>query len=311
VPLISVIIPMRNAEAYALPAVGSVLAQRDVEIEVIVIDDGSTDRSALLVRSIDDSRVHIVPGPQKGISAAFNAGLNEAKGEFLARCDADDLYPPDRLAWQLEFLLKHPEVGAISGSFATTDSEGRIIERKADTSGGEVTAELRSGRGRSHVCAYLFRTELLRTLGGCREFFVTAEDVDLQLRLSEITGIWHDSRPAYLYRLHDASITHVQKAAERSFYEKCAREFQQQRMTRGKDDLELGKPPTPPKAEGSLPVSAKQQIQNILLGQAWAAHGAGARCEAIKLGAKAWMASPLSPAAWRSVIALMVKPSKA
>jgi hypothetical protein len=58
-------------------------------------------------------------------------------------------------------------------------------------------------------------------------------------------------------------------------------------------------------------VSAKQQIQNILLGQAWAAHGAGAKREAIRLGAKAWMASPLSPAAWRSVIALMLKPSKA
>src|SRR3954471_10442870 len=90
-PLISVIIPMKNAEAYVRAATESVLAQRDVELETIVVDDGSSDRSADVVRGIGDPRVRVVPGPQKGISAAFNAGLSVAKGEFLARCDADDL----------------------------------------------------------------------------------------------------------------------------------------------------------------------------------------------------------------------------
>ena len=89
--------------------------------------------------------------------------------------------------------------------------------------------ELRNSVGRSHMCAYLFRTAIVRKLGGCRTFFVTAEDVDLQLRLSEITRIWYDPRPAYMYRLHDASITHVQKSAERTFFEQCARRFQEQR----------------------------------------------------------------------------------
>src|SRR5205814_7748320 len=94
-PLISVIIPMRNAERYVRAAVESVLAQKDVELEVIVVDDGSTDGSAEVVRGIGDARVRIIPGPQKGISASFNAGLAEARGELLARCDADDLYPPE------------------------------------------------------------------------------------------------------------------------------------------------------------------------------------------------------------------------
>jgi len=205
-PLVSVIIPMRNAEPYVRAALESVLAQRDVDLEVIVIDDGSTDRSAAIVRDMDDRRIRVLPGPQKGISAAFNAGLADAKGEFLARCDADDLYPPDRLAWQLEYLRAHADFGAVSGSFSTMTHRGKVIaEAKPQAAGSDVTEELRSSRGRSHVCAYLFRTELLKRLGGCREFFVTAEDVDLQLRLSEITRIWHDPRPAYLYRLHDAS----------------------------------------------------------------------------------------------------------
>jgi len=106
-------------------------------------------------------------------------------------------------------------------------------------------------------------------------------------------------------------ITHVQRAAERSFFEKCAREFQQQRQTRGQDELQLGNPPAPPQTDPSQPVSARQQVQRLLLGQAWAAHGAGAKCEAIKLGARAWMTSPFQTSALRSMIALLIKPSKA
>src|SRR5207253_1379007 len=108
----------------------------------------------------------------------------DAKGEFVARCDADDLYPTNRLAWQVEFLQHRPEFGAVSGTFSTMTQRGKVIaEQKTSETGADVTEELRGGQGRSHVCAYLFRTELLRKLGGCREFFVTAEDVDLQLRL--------------------------------------------------------------------------------------------------------------------------------
>ena len=306
-PLISVIIPMKNAEPFISSAIESVLNQSGVELEVIVIDDGSTDRSTDVVRSIDDPRVRMVAGPRSGISAAFNAGLAEAKGEFLARCDADDLYPPDRLAWQLEFLQSHADVGAVSGSFTTITESGEPVAEQKHAQAGDVTEELRRAQGRSHVCAYLFRTDLLRKLGGCRTFFVTAEDVDLQLRLSEITKIWYDPRRAYLYRLHDASITHSQKSAERAFFEKCAREFQQQRLTRGQDDLQLGNPPALPKNVASAPVSSRRQIQRILLGQAWAAHKAGEKCEAIKLGMRAWKASPLSPAAWRNLAALIVK----
>ena len=238
-PLVSVIIPMKNAARFVRAAVESVLAQADVELEIIVIDDGSSDRSAEIVRGIDDPRVRIIPGPRKGISAAFNAGLADAKGEFLARCDADDLYPSDRLPWQVQFLQSHPD-----------------FEHKTEAAGAEVTDELRRGHGRSHVCAYLFRTELLRQIGGCREFFVTAEDVDLQFRLAEITRIWHEPRPAYLYRLHGTSITHRQRSGERAFFERCARQFQQQRRTRGSDDVDLGWPPPMPRG-GRTPMNSR------------------------------------------------------
>src|SRR5690349_11671199 len=116
---ISILIPCRNAERYIGATLDSILAQRDVDLEIIVIDDGSTDRSNDIVQGKNDPRIRIIPGPQRGISGAFNAGLAAASGEFLARCDADDLYPPNRLGWQSKFLQDHPDFGAVCGYFST------------------------------------------------------------------------------------------------------------------------------------------------------------------------------------------------
>src|SRR5581483_7330622 len=172
----------------------------------------------------------------------------------------------------------------------------------------EVTDELRAGVGRTHVCAYLFRTDILRKLGGCREWFVTSEDRDLQYRLAEVTRIWFEPKPAYLYRLHDQSITHTQKLNLRSFYEDCAKRFQTQRRDGGMDDLQRGSPP-PVVVNGNAiePQSAGEQIQKILLGQAWKQHQAGMKKRAIATGWRACAVRPRSFDAWKSFISLVLK----
>ena len=96
------------------------------------------------------------------------------------------------------------------------------------------------------MCAYLFRTEILRRLGGCREWFVSSEDADLQYRLAEATRVWYEPKLAYLYRLHGDSITHTQPSPARLFYEAIAKQFQEQRRKTGQDDLQRGKPAAPP-----------------------------------------------------------------
>src|SRR4051812_12769200 len=199
---ISVLIPCRNAERYIRSTLGSVLAQKDVDLEMVVIDDGSTDRSIEIVREVNDPRIRIIPGPQRGISAAFNAGLAEAREGIVARCDADDHYPPDRLAWQVKFLADHPEFGAVCGYFSTITDAGKLIaDSYLNEPAGEITQELRDGKGRSHMCAYAFRADALRSIGGCREWFVSSEDRDLQYRLAEATRVWFEPRPSYFYRL--------------------------------------------------------------------------------------------------------------
>jgi len=308
--LLSVIIPMRNAEPYIGGALDSVLSQKDIELEVVIIDDGSTDRSVQIVEQINDPRVRIVRGPRKGIAAAFNAGLAAARGDLIARCDADDVYPPDRLAWQRKFLDDHPEFGAVCGSYSTITEKGAVIaERHYDEPAEEITNELCMGIGRSHMCAYAFRTSILRQIGGCREWFTTSEDADLQYRLSEVARVWYEPRTSYLYRLHAVSITHTQRSAERAFYRTMAQKFQEQRRTGGTDDLERGKPPELKllSSEESDPHTPRDHIQNLLVGRSWREHAAGKKLRAMTTGLRACFAKPLNLSAWRSLLALMFK----
>jgi glycosyltransferase involved in cell wall biosynthesis len=312
--LISIVIPMRNAERWIGQTLRSLLDQRgSFETEIIVIDDGSTDRSAEAVRSLGRANVRLLAGPQKGISAAFNTGLAAAQGEYLCRCDADDLYPPDRLAWQVKFLQEHPDFGAICGRFATIDESGRrVADHFADHPAGDVTHDLLAGHGRSHMCAYLFRTELLRKIGGCREWFVTSEDADLQYRLAEITRVAYEPHCAYLYRIHNASITHAQKDALRRFYEDEARRFLAQRRAGQEDDLQRGVAPPLPTAGNTEAKtrSASVQIQELLLGQAWREHALGHKRRSLGTGFRAIVAKPTTFRAWRSLAALLLKPSR-
>ena len=129
--LISIIIPMRDAEPFVADTLRSLLAQEDIPIEIIVVDDGSTDRSIDVVKSFNDPRIRMIAGPRCGISAAFNAGLAQARGEHLCRCDADDLYPTGRLSGQAAFLTEHPEFGVVCGSYSTIDSASPISRASA------------------------------------------------------------------------------------------------------------------------------------------------------------------------------------
>jgi glycosyltransferase involved in cell wall biosynthesis len=316
--LVSVVMPMRNAERYVADSLRSLLAQAGqgeaFELEVIVVDDGSADRSATVVRGVNDARVRIVPGPQRGISAAFNAGLAAARGDILARCDADDLYPPDRLAWQVRWLNDHADFGAVCGHYTLIDDAGRAVhDMYGEYPPGDVTEELKAGRSRSHMCAYAFRTDVLRALGGCREWFVTSEDADLQFRLAETTRVWFAPRLSYLYRLHESSITHQQASPRRQFYEAMAKRFQQQRLTGGQDDLQRGEPPAVPTTfdtDQAPPRPAREQIQQMLISRSWKEHAAGRKGQAIATGMRACLQRPLNAGAWKSVIALLVKRSE-
>ena len=124
-PKISIIMPTYNAEKYLKPAVDSILNQTFKNFELLVIDDNSHDKTLKILSSYSDSRIKIIKGDNKGISAALNKGLKRAKGEYIARMDADDIALPERLQVQSEYLDKHPEIGLCSSYFQGIGSSNR------------------------------------------------------------------------------------------------------------------------------------------------------------------------------------------
>jgi len=308
-PSVSVIMPMRNAERYVEESLRSLLAQRDVDLEVVVVDDGSTDRSSAVVRALKDPRIRLVQGRGEGISAALNIGLRAVRAPLVARCDADDLYPDQRLSWQVDWLMRHRDYGAVCGGFSTIDPRGRRVrEMDCGQDGADISEELSSGITRTHFSAFTTRRDVLERLGGFRSYFDGCEDIDMQLRLGQACRVRFEPRPCYVYRLHDASITHRRRSAERDFFEATARRFATQRRTGGRDDLDLGRPPTPPGGEASAAVrSARTHIQGMLIGRAWRLHQSGRVLAASAIGLRACLVRPGSLSTWKSLAALVIK----
>lgn len=113
-PIVSVIMPVYNGERYLQPAIRSILEQTMGDFELIVIDDASSDGTASLLAQCDDPRLRVIRhDSNRGIVDALNHGLSHARGQYIARMDADDISRPERLEKQLAFLQEHPDVGLV------------------------------------------------------------------------------------------------------------------------------------------------------------------------------------------------------
>jgi glycosyltransferase involved in cell wall biosynthesis len=310
-PRVSVLVPMKNAEPFVVAALASVLVEKGVPIEVVVINDKSTDRSLERVLSIRDERIRVVDGPGKGLSACLNVGLAAAKADIVMQCDADDLYPADRIKNQVSWLDANPDYAAVCGGFSTIDMAGRLVAvLVASDVPEDITNELNAGKTRTTLCSFALRKSALHNFDGFRTYFETSCDIDFQLRFGEFAKVMYLPNSFYFYRLHDTSMTHTQGNVRRIFFEDTARQFQLQRKASGQDDLQRGCPPMPPEVLSDTSGSAAQQIQGMLIGGAWRQHAAGNKVKAIGLGCRALMQSPFDLGGWRSLLALVVKPVK-
>ena len=125
-PKVTVVIPVHNREAYVAAALDSILAQSFADFELLVVDDGSTDNSRAIVEAHDDRRVRLVANDRnRGIAATRNRAVGLARGDYLAFLDSDDIACPDRLAHQVDFLDRHPDIAAVGGWVAWMDESGR------------------------------------------------------------------------------------------------------------------------------------------------------------------------------------------
>ena len=308
-PSLTVIVPMRNAEGYVSDTLRSVLAERAHPLEVVVVDDGSTDGSAAEVAALHDPRIRVIPGPQRGIAASVNAGLAAARGAVVIRCDADDLLSPGRIDAQLKLLDAHPDAVAVCGGYATLDARGRpIAELPTGDDPVDIAPELRAGVTRTHLGTFAIRRAALETLGGARDYFVGTEDIDLQLRLGCLGPVCYRPGVVYRYRLHDASSTHTQRSRQREFLTEQARRFVRQRVATGADDLDRGTAEPPP-TDGADhdAMSVGDQACSQLIGAAWRLRRDRHRGRAVAAMTRVLLRYPTRPQVWKQWCWMLIK----
>lgn len=139
VPAVSVVIPLYNKGPYIARALNSVLAQTFQDFEVIVVDDGSTDDGAEVVRSFEDPRIRLIQQENRGVSAARNRGIEAARAELVAFLDADDEWLPGFLEIVLELREKYPDAGAYFTGYIEYTKAGR--EANTDIYGISETSQ--------------------------------------------------------------------------------------------------------------------------------------------------------------------------
>jgi glycosyltransferase involved in cell wall biosynthesis len=152
-PRVSVIIPTYNCEQFIGRAINSALAQTYRDFEVIVVDDGSTDRTQSLVAGYGDA-VHYVYQSNQGASAARNAALTRAGGEFIAYLDADDLWDPEKLVRQIAYLDAHPACGFVHTEVSVIDEQDKVLYARFNHDTGRAVPQGRCVRDvllRSHI----------------------------------------------------------------------------------------------------------------------------------------------------------------
>lgn len=193
-PLVSVVIPAYNAEPFIARTLKSVLAQTYDPVEVLVVDDGSSDHTATIVKQFaqTDSRVRLFTQPNLGVAAARNLGVQQAKGDFIAPIDADDLWDAETIAKQMDCFLKSPStVGLVYAWSLDVDEQdlptgGFHAARVA----GQVYPTLLCHNFLGNASCTLMRRSCLMAVGGYNEQMRAqqaqgCEDWDLYLRIAE------------------------------------------------------------------------------------------------------------------------------
>lgn len=207
---VDVIIPAYNAEATIASAVSSVLSQTASELIVFIVDDGSTDRTADIVTGLarQDRRVHLERKENGGIVSALNRGLSLGSAEFVARLDADDISAPDRHERQLQYLMAHPDVVAVSGAHHEIDEDGAptgsVHHPPASLSLDPEWAPAREPQLTQPFMTA--RRAALEAVRGYRPLQVS-EDSDLYWRLAELGRLENLGDVLGSYRMHTGSIS--------------------------------------------------------------------------------------------------------
>jgi len=210
-PAVTVVIPAYNASRYIGQALDSIKVQTFTDYEVIVVNDGSADREEL-ERILDAHPLPIVYLSQEngGVSAARNAAIKVARGEFYAQLDSDDQWTPDYLEVQLGILKDNPDLALVypNATIIGDASTEEIEFMEKNPSEGDVTFETLVQQKCTVMTSVTARMKAIRDAGAFDESIRSCEDFDLWLRIVKNGGrIVYHRRPLVLYRRHEGSLS--------------------------------------------------------------------------------------------------------
>lgn len=207
-PLVSTIIPTRNRSNYVTEAVESVLAQTYPHIEIFLIDDGSTDGTGEAMKRFGDKIIYLYQ-ENKGVCAARNLALSKAQGKYIAFLDDDDIWLPEKIERDVEFLEKNDDYGFVFSGFCYfSDDQDRMDERVSLKEGEETTYDYLYGDNVIYSTSLVtMRKACLDEVGFFDESLIQSADYDMWLRIAKHYKFGFIPECLAKYRLHNTNMS--------------------------------------------------------------------------------------------------------
>lgn len=239
-PKISVIMPAYNAERYIREAIDSILCQSFRDFELIVLNDCSRDGTEGILLSYDDPRLVYVKNEENlGVARTLNKGLALAKGQYIARMDADDISLPERFRLQAAYLDEHPAVAVVGADVETFDGQGSTQVLRYHPDSRQMKIDLLFASPLVHPSVMMRRTAITQ-VGGYDGEFEGLEDYELWCRVADRFELAILPQVLLRYRVHPGQVTQQPSPKKRAI----ARRIKARRLER------LGLPAEGPAAEG-------------------------------------------------------------
>lgn len=300
---ISVLMPVFNGGKYLSVAIDSVLAQTYGDFEFLILNDGSTDETPHILREYArrDSRLRVTSRGNKGLVASLNELLGQARGQFVARMDADDISLPERFIRQIHFLEDRQDVVCVGGNVEVIDDRGRTLTVWKYFESDEQIQE-RQLTGHAGVChgTSMMRREALVGIGGYDARYSLAEDLDVSLRLSEVGKLANLDEVIYKFRLHNKSVSGQAALAQHEAARSACERAWKRRGIQGEFKSEPWRP-----GQGSI----SQYEFTVMCG--WWAWRHGRRTTAASYAIQSIRRSPIAPSGWKLLVSALCRRNNA
>ena len=300
-PKVSILMPVYNSEKYLAQAVESILNQTFTDFELIIVNDGSTDKSLEILKSlaIKDKRICLMSQENKGIAVTRNRMLQKAQGDLIAVMDSDDIALPQRIAYQVEFLDNNPNTVCVGGAFELVDEKGRLLTcLHPATDNQKIQESMLKGHTCIHHACVMYRRISALKVGNYAESFTTVGDLDFFLRLGEIGDLANMEEILYKYRLHSKSISESKQIQQtQDKIEACERAWKRRGIQGHFEATEPWRP-------GLDRISQHQ----FMLKYGWWAFNSRQRKTAVIYALKSIQALPFKRKGWKLLACSMFKP---